>query len=442
MPDFRPTPKQEYAYLKLKDKVTREIGYGGGAGGGKSYIGCFWLLEMCLNYPKTRWLMGRKELTNLKRTTLSTFFKVIGDLGLNPNTYFKLNSQTNTINFHNGSQIILMDMARQPSDPDYLRFGGLELTGYFLDESNEVEYKAIQILKSRIGRQKNKEYGLLPKAFETFNPSKNHIYTRFYEPYKNKKLGVDKIFILALATDNTYLDDNYIEQLKNLDEVTRQRLLYGNFDYDDDNRSLVSYNKILDCFSNTYVDSGERYIVSDLAMQGRDRFIISVWEGMRVHFEVIKSKSTGKEIEEDLKRVSEQFKVPRSNIIVDSDGMGSYLSSYMENINEFHGGSTANDSTNYKNLKSECAFKLAQTIEKGLLYINTSEDIKSLLIEEMSQLKRDNIDKDEMKKHIIKKEEIKENIGRSPDFLDVLIMRMWFEVKVKTQVSVLDDFEF
>lgn len=442
--EFNPTPKQAVAYLKLKDNTTQEIGYGGGAGGGKSYIGSFWLFEMCINYAGVRYLMGRKELTNLKRTTLATFFKVLTELGINPEDYFKLNSQTNTINFHNGSQIILMDMARQPSDPDYIRFGGLELTGYFLDESNEIERKAIDILKSRVGRQKNKEYNLLPKQFETFNPSKNHIYSRFYEPYKNKTMPNDRTFIFALATDNYYLDDNYIKSLYKLDEVAKQRLLYGNFDYDDDDRALVNHKKILDCFTNTFLKEKyiheNNYISADLAMQGRDNFVVTQWIGLWCIFREVKGKATGRDIEESLKAHCEQTETPRSNVVYDYDGMGNYLDSYFEGANPFKNGSSALDKKTYRNLKSECAFKLAEKINEGTLFIDVDEDtqvlingsykrLKDVIVEELSQLKRDNLDRDEQKLKIISKEEMKQNLGRSPDFLDVLIMRMYFEIK-------------
>ena len=64
-----------------------------------------------------------------------------------------LNNQTNTIKFDNGSEIILLDCATQTSDPEWTRFGSLELTGAFIDEANEVDAKGIQMLKTRIGRQ-------------------------------------------------------------------------------------------------------------------------------------------------------------------------------------------------------------------------------------------------------------------------------------------------
>ena len=51
--------KQEHAVYYLKDNVTKEILYGGAAGGGKSALGVLWLIEQCQAYPGTRWLMGR-----------------------------------------------------------------------------------------------------------------------------------------------------------------------------------------------------------------------------------------------------------------------------------------------------------------------------------------------------------------------------------------------
>ena len=39
--------KQEHAVHFLKDSQTKEVLYGGAAGGGKSALGCLWLIENC-----------------------------------------------------------------------------------------------------------------------------------------------------------------------------------------------------------------------------------------------------------------------------------------------------------------------------------------------------------------------------------------------------------
>ena len=445
---FEPTTKQKVAlYYLTSNKTVKFIGYGGSAGSGKSYIGGFWLFTNCINHPGAVFVMGRRSLTNLKKTTLLSFFKVVSSkidgLGLNTEDYFKINHQTNIIEFKNGSKIFLMDMAHQPSDPEYLRFGGLELDGAFVDESNECDRKALEILSSRIGRGIT---NLPPKQLETFNPSKNHVYTRFYQPWKLKNFDKNTVFIPALPTDNHHLKQDYLDMLKTLPEIQRQRLLHGNFDYDDDDRALCPFNKLLDTLTNIHLKqqyvNDKSYMTSDLAMAGRDNFVITHWLGLWCMFRLIEPKSTGKSIELALKDNAEQTETPRSQIVYDYDGVGNYLDSYFTGANAFKNGSRAVDSETYKNLKSECAFKLAEYINEGKIFVDIPEGIyvrikgkdiplKEVVLEELGQLKRDNLDKDDQKLKIISKEEMKSNLGRSPDFLDCLLMRMFFEIKPK-----------
>lgn len=79
----------------------------------------------------------------------------------------------------------MLDLAYKPSDPTYTRFGSMELTGGFVDESNEIDAQCLTILATRIGRQRNSEYGLKPKMLQTFNPDKGHVYANFYKPWKS-----------------------------------------------------------------------------------------------------------------------------------------------------------------------------------------------------------------------------------------------------------------
>lgn len=67
----------------------------------------------------------------------------------------------------------------------------------------------------------------------TFNPDKGRVYQKFYKPFRDKKQADNTKFVTSLATDNKYISEHYIENLKELPEVQKQRLLYGNFDYDD-----------------------------------------------------------------------------------------------------------------------------------------------------------------------------------------------------------------
>src|SRR6056297_149936 len=101
--------KQGIAWRKLTDKKTQELLYGGGAGGGKSFLGCVWLIYCCISYPGTRWLIGRAVLKALKESTLKTFLEIVSNWGLTKELGY--NSVEGYIKFNNGSEVILKDLA-------------------------------------------------------------------------------------------------------------------------------------------------------------------------------------------------------------------------------------------------------------------------------------------------------------------------------------------
>lgn len=419
------------------DDETLFIGYGGAAFGGKSFLLCYWLTIMSIGYPGTSWGLGRRELVNLKKTTLVTLFKVFKECNIKPDIDYKYNQQENVITFSNDSRIYLIDTAYKPSDPLYTRFGGLELTGCAVDESAETSYDAIKILFTRLGRRNNHKYGLKKKFLETFNPAKNHVYTRYYKPFKEENEKDGFRFVSALPKDNPSPEvEDYINDiLKTSDTVTIERLIHGNFEYDDDPARLMEYDKIIDCFSNSFVLSGSKYITADIARFGSDKAVIMVWDGFRVIKIVSIDKCSVTDLATKIKALANEYHIPVSNIVCDEDGVGGGVvdilgcKGFTNNAKPFE----ENDSiVQYQNLKSQCYFHLSYKINASELFIGETEH-KETIIEELEQVKRHNIDKDG-KLSIIPKEKVKELLGRSPDFSDSLMMRIYFELVPKVDV--------
>lgn len=426
------TDKQSITLDYLEDDYTNEIIFGGGAGGAKSFLGVYWILKNCLKYPGTRWLIGRRKLKTLKETTLNSFFEVCKLQGVLNGIHFNLNSQTNIIKFYNGSEILLKDLFNYPADPDFDELGSLEITGAFIDEVNQIVLKAWNIVKSRI-RFKLDEYDLIPKILGTCNPSKNWVYQNFYKPSKEGKLEHNKQFIQSLARDNPFISKHYIENLMTLDKNSRERLLNGNWEADDDPTSLIEYDNILSIFDNTFIEDKDEkhYISCDVARLGSDKAIIMVWRG----FEVIKvyeyDLSRINELESVIRGLIQKYKVPNRNIVIDGDGVGGGLVDQFRNSYDFVNGSRALNDENYTNLKSQCYYKLAEMIMDDGIYI--SEELtttqKENIIIDLEQVKSDN--KDDGKLRIISKSKVKELIGRSPDYSDALMMRMVFTLLPK-----------
>ena len=454
---WEPSEKQEVAWSILEDKKTTEIFYGGGAGGGKTYLGCVWLIIKGLEYPGSRWLMGRAVLKTLKQTTLLTYFEICRSWGLVRGRDFKYNENTGVITWVNGTEVYLKDLALYPSDPEYDSLGSTEFTGAFIDEASQIKSKAKNIVMSRL-RYKLKEFDTIPKILITSNPSKNFLYKEFYKPWKEKKLQHYRMFIPSLVQDNPFISPYYIQNLQKLDPISKERLLYGNFDYDDDPAKLFEYDDILDLFTNTPMNRKGKYLICDVARKGKDLTVITYWEGLLCrgiwayqHRRQIKTFTGVKHFKTNnitgetvkiLNSFAEKYGVKRSRIAVDEDGVGGGVVDGLPGCRGFVNNSvalpTSIQKTNYSNLKSQCMFKLADLTKEGLIGIRTSnEEFKEAIIEELEQVKQKDIDKDG-KLAVMGKEFIKENIGRSPDFSDTLMMRMLFEI-APTRVRILRD---
>src|SRR5258708_12617370 len=64
-PTIRPTVKQEAAWEKLLDDHTKFLLFGGGAGGGKTWLYCKWPLTAAYRYPGSLGFMARNALKRL-----------------------------------------------------------------------------------------------------------------------------------------------------------------------------------------------------------------------------------------------------------------------------------------------------------------------------------------------------------------------------------------
>ena len=198
-------PKQTEAWEAWESEEITELGYGGAAGGGKTRLGCYLAITIAEMYPGSRGAIGRKELKTLRLTTLASLFEILKELGYGESEY-RFDAQQSVLFFPNGSQIYFLDTAYSPQDPEYTRFGSLEITWAWIDESNETPEKAKSILKTRVGR-KNDIKGVKIKPFwlETFNPNKGHVHRDYYKPWKEGTLPPYREFIRALPGDNPHL---------------------------------------------------------------------------------------------------------------------------------------------------------------------------------------------------------------------------------------------
>ncbi|MDQ0316411.1 hypothetical protein [Amorphus orientalis] len=388
-------------------------------------------------------------------------FTIFAEIGYDLGSDYTYDAKDNIIRFANGSEVLLLDMAASPQDPEFTRFGSLNLTWAWAEESNESPEKGIAILKTRVGRH-NKLDGLEVKPFwlETFNPNKGHVHRNYYKPWKEGVLPPHRQFIRALPGDNPHLPDAYIENLKRADKVTRERLLYGNFDYDADPNRLMDYDAILDLKTNT-IDAGtNRFLINDIARFGGDKIVLGEFEGLCL---VGLTVNTYQGIEVTTKQIKDQAaesRIPFSHILSDEDGVGGGVVDNLRGTKGFLGGSRPLEivdsltgkmvAANFANLRSQCYFRLAELVNGHLMSIDlryfksniegyTEERALSDLEEELDHILSVDMSGQSTKHAVIPKSDIKERLGRSPDFADILMMRMLFELQGKDVVKKAQD---
>ena len=410
------------------DNKTNIITYGGSAGGGKSFVGCLWIATLCLQYAGIRCLIGRSVLAQLKMTTLNTLFETLERMNLKPNEHFVYNAQSNVLTFNNKSSIILKDLAYYPSDPLFSSLGGYELTAIFIDEASEISRMAYDILRSRI-RFKLNEFKLIPKILLTCNPAQVWIKSEFYQPFVEGTLPENMAFVPALPYDNHYLPDSYIEMLKTLPEISRRRLLEGDWNYLDASDAITNFDDISSCIYKMQPNlNDKKYLTIDVARFGNDRSVIGVWVGLVLVDVHIFTKLSTTELSTEIKSLMAANGVHPTNCIVDADGVGGGVADQIRGTNFVNNASPFNKE-NFTNLKSQCYIKLAQLFKEGEISINIIRpDLVDELTQELLSVKLKNVDKDS-KTGVQSKDDMKKAFGRSPDLADMLAMRMYPIVK-------------
>ena len=138
--------------------------------------------------------------------------------------------------------------------------------------------------------------------------------------------------------------------------------------------------------------------------------------------------------------------IRRSYEIIDSDWVGWWVvdqlrwaKGFVNNAQAIQPIEAKFDDTkrvNYKNLKTQCLFKLRELMEKWLVSIDErafqNDNDKELFIQELENVMLKNVDK-EGKVELETKDEMKERIGRSPDLLDAFFMKFYFHIVKDTE---------
>lgn len=440
--------KQQLTLELLNNPQIVDLLLGGGAGGAKSLTACMWMVAECRNYPGIRIGLGRKELVRLKQTTVVSLLREVHPLMGVKDYEYVYNEQKSIITYLNGSSILLVDLAWQPSDPEFDRLGSLNLTHSVIEEGGEVIKKARDIFISRKNRFLNNEYGIVGKSITTCNPSENFLKSEYYKPYVKAGGGGHQMwdygkveingemktayraFIRSLATDNPFVSRNYIEVLRNLPPAERKRLLEGNWDFKDTDYMLFKSSTI-DRSLKDQIQPGERAIGVDVSDSGDDKTIISLVENNMLTeqhpVDIDKDKPIGEQIAMAIIKFAQQRGFQPSNsrdIGVDTLGVGASTRDFMKAngwpVREFIAGASATG--NFRNLRGQTIYGLSQAMDNLLFSIYSRLPTLEILRE---QLMPHEYTTEERTVIVTPKKKIKEVLGVSPDYAESAYIAFW-----------------
>jgi hypothetical protein len=402
------------------------------------------MLLQCRKYPGIRIGLGRKELTRLKQTTVTSLLREAHKMLNVTSASFKYQDQKGLITYTNGSSIQLIDLARQPSDPDYDTLGSLNLTHVLIDEGGEIVKKAKDVLGSRKNRFLNAEYHIVGKTVITGNPSQNFTREEYYDPYIKAGAGnyqkwavgdveIDgrlvtayRAFIKALPTDNPFLPQNYIEVLKQLPTQERKRLYEGNWDYIDQDDMLFT-SLLIDRAMTGELSTGSKYIGVDVADKGKDKTVATYMEnGIIREQKELEVNTTGETaISNSTALALIKFAQQRGfddnmarQIAIEGNGVGVGVRDFMRNKGWFITEYTATASS-----RSQGFYNFFKHLDEGKTKIfNELETIGELRKQLMAMTYEF---KENLEPSVIQKKKLKEILGYSPDEADSAMICDW-----------------
>ena len=336
---------------------------------------------------------------------------------------YKINQSDLTITTPNG---VIMHF-KSAEKPDNLF--GEDVFAIVFDEAPRAREAAFYALRSTITATRGKM-----KLIGNFGGSANWM----HQLKEKAKTDINYAYFKVTAWDAVaegILDKEEIEQAqRDLPPKVFKSLYLAEEQESED--MLCTFSAINDLFTNTHAVKGTRYISADIALHGSDKFILGVWDGLSLIHCVSIDKCEANEVTELIKKLAEDYNVRRSHIVYDADGLGSFLRGYLKGAVPFNNGGVpinvlGKNKVNFKNIKSQCAYKLAEKINAGEIYFECEIE-RTEVIQELECLQSYELDK-EGKVQVLPKIKVKELIGRSPDYLDMLLMRMRFELKPKSK---------
>jgi len=385
------------------------------------------LITLCKIYPNSRWVVVRKDLPTLKRTTLPTFNKYC-----NPSSFRESFNRTDFIyTAVNQSQILFMPESIS-EDPDLNRFKGFEANGFFLNQPEELSINTFYTTSQRAGQWRIKP---MPPALLILDPNPNNTWFKslFYDPWKEGTLKSKYYFQEAKISKNPHIGDEYIDlQRDTLPPELFKRYFCREWEEIDEAYQLVPFEYIKQCRDEVTCDDETLYMGVDIGWSGSDPTVATILKGYNIIHRDKLDKSKTTESRDFIINKMMQFGIDQNNVVVDNVGIGGGVCDELEEkriyVHRFTAGEACDESFGDIGLRFLNIRAFAQwMVKEELKHKRAGNFTDQRLISDCRSIKYKISDEKEIR--IEDKEQIKKRLGRSPDFWESYYYAVWARIK-------------
>lgn len=257
-------------------------------------------------------------------------------------------------------------------------------------------------------------------------------------------IKADLIYNKVLLTKDT----SYLANLQNQPEAVKARELDGCWNPHEIGGDLIRVSHMERCFRNDEITGDKvRRASCDVAFEGGDSCVLFLWIGWHVaDVAVFKLNSMDTCNAVDAKLT--EWGVLQQNFVYDLNGLGQTFKGYFKHAVPFNNLEAVQPKYKnvYDNVKSQCAYMFAMKVQNAEISFNSSmldrrfsgkgfegRKLRDILLNERKAIKQDEA-KTDKGWCIIKKSMMKEIVGHSPDFIEALLMRLYFELHGKVKI--------
>lgn len=416
---FQISQKQNKVAQAIKSRKKKVIVLTGPLGTSKTFGAAVMLISLAKQYPGSVIGVGRKNTTEMKRGTMMSFSEAAKKMGITSYSENKLDMRWTIHNGDDDDSVILFFEIDQSKDREFSKIKSMNLTCSLIDEADAIKKEGFLAVYGRVGRANDN--GAPDFMILCCNPNESWIKEDYYDRKDNLSNEVE---FIEFDMNDSFLDKSYYEKFESAPNNWKQRYLYNNWSYADDDSSLFKY-KYMDRAHINVLSDGIKYAGLDVARFGQDRSVAALWQGRQlVDITILKEKDekiSNIELARKYRAYCQQNQVGYEHATVDGVGNGSGVIDWLHEegfyVQEFLAGASA--AGNYNNLRSESTHQLALGFERGEVKLLDSCPYLTELKKELTMQSY------EVKDKVLQlepKEKIKDRLGLSPDIADAVIM--------------------